>query len=154
MTFEEPLFEDQDDALPPFRVFVSHGRNQIWKEVADFVEKQLEIEIVGFDANHAPDLTEVEALDQASEEGSFAVIVVAEDDDRERALHAIGYFQGVYGPNNVIVLRQSGVTPFSGYAGTIEEAFKGNEIRSTFARVAEEIEASQAEYEEGEDEEE
>lgn len=152
MTFEEPLFEDQDEAMPPFRVFVSHGKSLLWKEVAAFIEKQLEVEVTGFDANHAPDLTEIEALDQASEDASHAVVVVAEEDDRERAIQSIGYFQGVYGPNNVVVLRQAGVPVFSGIAGTIEETFKGTEIRTAFARVAEEIEASQAEYEEGDEE--
>ena len=146
MSFEEPLFDDQEEEIPPFRVFVFHGRNPLWKQVAEFVENKLEIEALALDPEDDGDVTDIDALDQASEDASHAIVVVTADDDREKTLHAIGYFQGLYGPNNVLVLRESSVEEFGSVSGVIYLAFEGREIASTFPAVAEEIEASKAEY--------
>ena len=83
---------------------------------------------------------------------SHAVVVLTADDDREKTLHAIGYFQGLYGPNNVLVLREAAVEEFSSVTGVIYETFEGRNIAHTFPAVAEEIEASKAEYDQVDDE--
>ena len=85
-------------------------------------------------------------LDQVTEDASHAIVVMTADDDREKTLHAIGYFQGLYGPNNVLVLRESSAEEFGAVTGVIYLAFEGRDIASTFPAVAEEIEASKAEY--------
>jgi predicted nucleotide-binding protein len=146
MSYEEPLFEDQEDEMPPFRVFVSHGRNPLWKQVAEFVSTKLEIEAVSVPAELDGDITDIDALDNAAEDASHAIVVLTADDDREKALHAIGYFQGLYGPNNVLVLREAAVEEFTSVAGVIYETFEGRNIAETFPALAEEIEASKAEY--------
>jgi predicted nucleotide-binding protein len=152
MSFEEPLFDDQEDEIPPFRVFVFHGRNPLWKQVADFVRTKLEIEVVSLPGEQDGDVTDIDALDQATEDASHAVVVLTADDDREKALHAIGYFQGLYGPNNVLVLREAAVEEFSCVAGVIYETFEGRNIAHAFPAVAEEIEASKAEYDQVDEE--
>jgi predicted nucleotide-binding protein len=101
---------------------------------------------------HDGAVTDLDALDQATEEASHAVLVLTADDDREKALHAIGYFQGLYGPNNVMVLREAAVEEFSCVAGVIYETFEGRNIAHTFPAVAEEIEASKAEYDQVDEE--
>jgi len=147
MSFEEPLYDDHDEEIPPFRVFVFHGRNPLWKQVADFVTGKLEIETIVLAEEHDGDVTDIDALDGAAEDASHAIVVLTADDDREKALHAIGYFQGLYGPNNVMVLREKAVEEFSCVAGVIYETFEGRNIAHTFPALAEEIEASKAEYE-------
>ncbi len=146
MSFEEPLFEDHDDEIPPFRVFVFHGRNPLWQQVAEFVNGKLEIEVLALPAERDGDVTDIDALDQVAEDASHAIIVHTADDDREKTLHAIGYFQGLYGPNNVLVLRETATEEFSSLTGVIYETFEGRNIAHTFPALAEEIEASKAEY--------
>jgi hypothetical protein len=147
MSFEEPGFDSQDeDEIPPFRVFMFHGRNPLWKQVADFIWKKLEIETVALREEDNGDIVDIDALDRATEDASHAVVVVTADDNRERMAHAIGYFQGLYGPANVLVLRESSVEDFSFVTGTVTETFDGRNISHSFPAVAEEIEASKAEY--------
>jgi predicted nucleotide-binding protein len=148
MTFEETPFDDQEDEIPPFRVFVFHGRNPLWKKVAEFVQTKLEIEAIALPVEDDGDVTDIDALDQVTEDASHAIVVLTADDDREKALHAIGYFQGLYGPNNVLVLREAVVEEFTCVAGVIYLTFEGRDITSTVPAVAEEIEASKAEYDE------
>jgi predicted nucleotide-binding protein len=151
-SFEEPAFEDQEEEIPPFRVFVFHGRNPLWKQVVEFVGTKLEIEALALAEEDDGDVTDIDALDQASEDASHAVVVLTADDDRDKALHAIGYFQGLYGPNNVIVLREAAVEEFTSVAGVIYETFEGRNIAGTFPALAEELEASKAEYDQVDDE--
>jgi predicted nucleotide-binding protein len=147
MSFEEPGFDSHDEEeIPPFRVFMFHGRNPLWKEVADFIWKKLEIETVALREEDNGDVIDIDALDRATEDASHAVVVVTADDSRERMVHAIGYFQGLYGPANVLVLRESSVEEFSSVAGTVTETFDGRNVSHAFPAVAEEIEASKAEY--------
>ena len=147
MSFEEPGFDSQDeDEIPPFRVFMFHGRNPLWKQVADFIWKKLEIETVALRDEDNGDVIDIDSLDRTTEDASHAVVVVTADDDRERMAHAIGYFQGLYGPANVLVLRETSVEDFAGVTGTVTETFDGRNISHCFPAVAEEIEASKAEY--------
>lgn len=152
MSFEETPFDSHEDEVPPFRVFIFHGRNPIWKQVADFIWKKLEIETVSLREEDNGDVIDIDTLDRATEDASHAVVVVTADDDRERMAHAIGYFQGLYGPANVLVLREEAVEEFSGVTGTVTETFEGRNISHTFPTVAEEIEASKAEYDQVDDE--
>ncbi len=152
MSFEEPLFDDQEEEIPPFRVFVSHGRNPLWKQVADFVQTKLEIEAISLPEEEDGDITDIDSLDRFTEDASHAIVVLTADDDREKALHAIGYFQGLYGPGNVMVLRESAVEEFTSVAGILYETFEGRNIAHTFPAVAEEIEASKAEYDQVDEE--
>jgi predicted nucleotide-binding protein len=146
MSFEEPLFDDHDEEIPPFRVFVFHGRSPLWNQVVDFVTTKLEIEAVTLPADRDGDVTDMEVLDTAAEDASHAIVVLTADDNREQALHAIGYFQGLYGPNNVLVLREASVEEFGSLSGVLYETFEGRNIAHTFPALAEEIEASKAEY--------
>jgi hypothetical protein len=125
---------------------VFHGRNPLWKQVADFVTNKLEIETLALSEEDDGDVTDIDALDNVSEDASHAIVVLTADDDREKMLHAIGYFQGLYGPNNVLVLREAAAAEFTCVAGVIYETFDGRNIAASFPAVAEEIEASKAEY--------
>ncbi|HEX2613781.1 MAG TPA: TIR domain-containing protein [Fibrobacteria bacterium] len=153
MSFEEPGFDSQDEEeIPPFRVFIFHGRNPLWKELADFIWKKLEIETVALrEEDGGGDVIDIDALDRATEDASHAVVVVTADDNRESMAHAIGYFQGLYGPANVLVLREKSVEDFTVVTGTISETFDGRNISHAFPAVAEEIEASKEEYDQVDD---
>lgn len=152
MSFEEPLYEDHEEEIPPFRVIVFHGRNPLWKDAAAFIDEKLEIEALSLDESLEGDVTDIDALDTLCEDASYAVVVLTADDNREKMLHAVGYFQGLYGPANVLVLREATAAPFTGVSGVEYEVFEGRNIGATFPALAEEIEASKAEYDEVDEE--
>jgi hypothetical protein len=95
---------------------------------------------------------DIDALDRATEDASHAVVVVTADDSREVMAHAVGYFQGLSGPANVLVLRETSVEEFSGVTGTVTDTFDGRNVSHAFPAVAEEIEASKAEYDQVDEE--
>jgi predicted nucleotide-binding protein len=159
MAFEEPVFENEfenDQDMPPFRVFVSHSRGPLAREVIDFIEKELDIETVSLKEPALREVTELESLDEATEESCFAVVILTAEDElnsahgaaaaRENAIHEIGFLQGLYGPKNVLVLRQEGVEEFAHIAGIQYEAFEGAEIKATFERLEEELADAKEEY--------
>jgi predicted nucleotide-binding protein len=160
MAFEEPAFENEfekDQDMPPFRVFISHGRSAVAREVAAFIEKDLDIETVSLKDPAVGEVTELESLDEITEECCFAVVVLTAEEElngahgaaaaRENAIHEIGFLQGLYGPKNVLVLRQEGVEEFHHIAGIQYEAFEGTDIKATFGRIEEELEDAREEYE-------
>ena len=160
MAFEEPAFENEfesDQDMPPFRVFISHSRGPVAREVVDFIEKDLDIETISLKEAALREVTELESLDEATEECCFAVVILTAEDElngahgaaaaRENAIHEIGFLQGLYGPKNVLVLRQEGVEEFAHIAGIQYEAFEGSNVKATFERLEEELEDAKEEYE-------
>jgi|GEM_PF-2166323 len=160
MAFEEPAFENEfenEQDMPPFKVFISHNRSPLAREVVDYIEKELDVETVSLKEPALREVTDLESLDEATEECCFAVVILTAEDElhgghgiaaaRENAIHEIGFLQGLYGPKNVLVLRQEGVEEFAHIAGIQYEAFEGNEIKSTFERLEDELEDAIEEYE-------
>ena len=159
MAFEEPAFENEfenDQDMPPFKVFMSHSRSPLAQEVVAFIEKELDIETLSLKDPALGEVTELESLDEATEECCFAVVVLTAEEElngghgaaaaRENAIHEIGFLQGLYGPKNVLVLRQEGVAEFAHIAGIQYEAFEGQEIKATFERLEQELEDAKEEY--------
>ena len=160
MAIEEPAFENEFESqqdMPPFRVFISHGRSPLAREVAAFIEKDLDIETVSLKDPALGEVTELESLDEATEEACFAVVILTAAEElngshgaaaaRENAIHEIGFLQGLYGPKNVLVLRQEGVEEFAHISGIQYEAFEGSNVKATFERLEEELDAAREEYE-------
>ena len=54
------------------------------------------------------------------------------------------------GRENVLVLKQSGITPFSNMSGIVYESFTGENIDSTFERIRQELDDCLERLEEGE----
>jgi predicted nucleotide-binding protein len=160
MAIEEPAFENEfenDQEVPPFKVFVAGGRSALAREVIDFVEKELDIETVSLKEPGLGEVTELESLDEATEECCFGLVVLTAESElngahgaaaaRENAIHEIGFLQGLYGPNNVLVLRQEGVAEFAHISGIEYETFSGNDVKTAFERIEDELSAARDEYE-------
>jgi predicted nucleotide-binding protein len=160
MAFEEPAFENEfenEQDMPPFKVFISHNRSPLAREVVEFIEKDLDIETLALKEAALREVTDLESLDEATEECCFAVVILTAEEElhsahgaaaaRENAIHEIGFLQGLYGPKNVLVLRQEGVEEYAHIAGIQYEAFEGTEIKATFERLEEELDDAREEYE-------
>ena len=100
------------------RVFVTHGRSALWREVGAFIEKECNptLETLELATRPGRGRTIIEKLEQESRHCSYAVVVMTGDDEtadgetraRENVIHEIGYFQGRYGRSRVCLLHGEG----------------------------------------------
>ena len=91
----------------PRRVFITHGHGAIWREVADFIEKECNPSLPTIELASRANLgrTVIEKLDQEALHCGYAVVVMTGDDITEdgdmcageNVVHEIGFFQGRYG---------------------------------------------------------
>lgn len=137
-------------------VFVSAGNSPLGQQVAEYIEQKLAHEAVLYTPAVNEGRADIARLEQATDECSFAVIVMAEDDARSRdvLLHEIGFCQGSFGRENVLVLKQDAVADFAGFSGIVYAPFSGNDIKSVFKRLQAEIDAAIARFEDEDDDEE
>jgi predicted nucleotide-binding protein len=130
------------------RVFISHGQSHLWKDVDRFISQKLEYETVILSEQINRGRTIFEKLEEEVEECDFAVVVMTADDEqkdgekraRENVVHEIGFLQGALGRENVLVLMQKGIKPFSNILGIVYESFEGDNIKSSFERIRQEME--------------
>lgn len=140
-------------------VFLSHGKSPLWQEVANYIEEKLAHEVVVLAEAVDQGRTQIQKLEQDTEECAFAIILLTSDDEqksgsprsREKILHEIGFCQGTFGRENVLVLKQDGVEEFVDLAGVVYVSFAGNDIKSAFSRLQTEIEAAIDRFEDEED---
>ncbi|MGJ4747303.1 TIR domain-containing protein [Leptospira sp. SA-E8] len=126
-----------------FVVFISHGKSHLWKDVARYIENELEFRTVILAEAINRGKTVIEKLDEETEDCDFAVILMTADDEtkaRQNVIHEIGFCQGKLGRENVLVLLQTGVEKFSNISGIVYEEFIGDNIKSTFLRIEKELE--------------
>jgi len=144
---EEVMFEDGEDSEEEFKVFLSHGRSPLWQEVERFIRKHLEIDVVVLKDQVNRGRTIIEKLEEETKDCHFAIVVMTAEDEqadgnvraRQNVVHEVGFCQGSFGRQNVLVLRQNSVEEFSNISGIVYEPFSGNSILSTFERIRTEI---------------
>lgn len=146
------------------RVFISHGGSDLWKDVDRFINKKLELDTVILKEANNRGRTIIEKLEQETENCDFAIIVMTAEDEqkggelraRQNVIHEIGFCQGAFGRENVLVLKQKGVEEFTNISGIVYEEFIGDSISSTFERIRQELddlaERIEEEYEHDEEE--
>lgn len=138
---------DDDEGDEEFTVFLSHGRNLIWKEVKRYIERELEINVITLISEINRGRSVLEKLEEETEVCHFAVIIMTAEDEqangqlraRQNVVHELGFCQGKFGRNNVLVLRQDELEEFSNMFGIIYESFRGGEIKTTFRRIKKEL---------------
>jgi predicted nucleotide-binding protein len=140
-TWEDLLADDAASPAPLSRkVFLGHGRNPLWREVKDFLEDDLSLEVEAFESSSRTGKHVVEVLEGLLSSTGFAVIVATGDDTsdtgdsraRENVVHEIGLFQGHLGFTKVAILLQRGIEPFSNIHGLQRLEFSEERVRETF----------------------
>lgn len=139
-------------------VFISHGRSQLWHKVERFINKKLNLDTIELADQTNRGRTIIEKFEEEVDECDYAIVVMTAEDEqkdgelraRENVIHEIGYLQGTLGRENVLVLKQSGITPFSNMSGIVYESFTGENIDSTFERIRQELDDCLERLEEGE----
>jgi predicted nucleotide-binding protein len=130
-------------------IFISHGNSNLWKDVARFIEHELECEALVLQEQPNRGRTIIEKLEEETQRCHFAIIIMTAEDEqldgsyrtRQNIVHEIGFCQGVFGRQCVLVLKQNGVQDFANLSGIVYEEFYGNNIKSTFEKIRIELEA-------------
>lgn len=139
--------QENEHEEPYLTIYLSAAGPQ-QKEIDDYIETKLGHEVIAAapTAPNAP--VNIERLEQDTEDCSFAVIVMgdATGNAREQQLHEIGYCQGSFGYENVLVLRRDTTPALANMTGIMYEVFSGDNIQSTFPRIRAEIDAAIARF--------
>lgn len=129
-------------------IFISHGSSPLWKDVDRLINQKLDYETVILSEQTNRGRTIMEKLEETVDDCDYAVVIMTAEDEqkdntmrtRENVIHEIGYLQGVLRRENVLVLKQNGIKPFSNISSIVYEAFDGENIKSTFERIRQELE--------------
>ena len=103
------------------KIFLGHGRNQVWNRIYIFLKDELHYYVEAFETKSRVSTHIIDILNKLLDSCNIAVIVMTGDDytsegqlrARQNVIHEIGLFQGRYGFNRVIVFQQSDVEEFS-----------------------------------------
>jgi hypothetical protein len=133
----------------PNRVFVSHGRSNLWLEIQRFIETDahLNLEVVELAEEPNRGRTISQKLADESHQCSFAVIVMTGDDltddnearVRENVMHEIGFFQARYGFDRVCLLREDGVNIPSNLDGIGYSGFPKGHVKVALVELLREL---------------
>jgi predicted nucleotide-binding protein len=139
---EEPVSDPR-----PARVFISHGKSPDWREVQDYIERDLTIQTLELAQEPSKGRTVLQKLNEESDKCSFAVVVMTGDDDdghgaprvRENVMHEIGFFQGKYGLSNVCLLHEEGTSIPSNIHGLVYIPFPKELVSAAFGVLSREL---------------
>ena len=128
-------------------IFISHGRSNDWREVQAYLEKILNYDTIELAQQPNKGRHVLQKLEEESNKCICAVIIMTGDDEtndgeiraRENVIHEIGYFQGKYGLDKVILLHERGVNMPSNIHGIVYIPFEKSLIRMTFGDLMNEL---------------
>ena len=130
------------------RVFISHGHNELLKlKIKDFIQNQLRLEPLILSEMVNKGLTVVEKLEAASKLCNVAIVLLTKDDEtkeggmraRQNVIHEIGFFQGKYGRDKVILLCEYGVEIFSNISGILRIDFSVDHFEEIYEDLRKEL---------------
>jgi len=133
----------------PECVFITHGRSNDWRAVQQFIEKDVGLHTIELAQEANLGRTIIEKLCDSADRCDSAVIVMTGDDIvnegelrvRENVMHEIGFFQGRYGRNRVILLHEDGIITPTNLAGIAYIPFPKGNIEADFHVVQRELNA-------------
>jgi hypothetical protein len=129
------------------RIFLSHGQSKEWYKVQTYLEKDYGVSTLELAQEPNLGRTVLQKLQEESDKCNIAIIVMTGDDTmkddnvraRENVMHEIGFFQGKYGLNNVILLHEEGVNIPSNIAGLVYIGFAKDNAEATLTSIAREL---------------
>ena len=125
------------------KIFIGHGRSPLWRELRDYLEKELSLTTEEFNAEPVAGLAIQSRLDEMLKNSAMAFLVMTAEDEardgskraRENVIHEVGLFQGYLGWTKAIVLLEDGCSEFSNLHGINHIGFRVGSIRDTFVDV-------------------
>jgi predicted nucleotide-binding protein len=124
-------------------IFIGHGGDSQWKDVADFVQTRLKLTIEEFNHHPPAGMTTQERLDEMLQKATFALLIMTAEDEhadstkhaRENVIHEIGRAQQRLGLRRAIILLEEGCGEFSNIAGVNQIRFPKGYISATFEEI-------------------
>jgi len=131
------------------RVFLTHGHANEWRTVQAFIEKDVGLPTIELAQEANRGMTIIEKLIENAARCDSAVIVMTGDDVlndnearvRENVMHEIGFFQGRYGRNFVILLHEDGVNIPTNLSGVVYVPFPKGRVEAGLHVVQRELKA-------------
>lgn len=131
------------------RVFITHGRSNDWRAVQPFIERDVKLLTIELAQEANLGRTIIEKLIDNASRCNSAVIVMTGDDVagedesrvRENVMHEIGFFQGRYGRNFVVLLHEDGVNVPTNLAGVAYIPYPKGTIEAGFHVLRRELDA-------------
>lgn len=125
------------------KIFIGHGRSQVWRDVKEFIQDRLGLKWDEFNREPTPGVTTKERLETMLDEASFALIIMTAEDERAdktkqaraNVIHEAGLFQGRLGFKRAIVLLEEGCEEFSNIAGLGQIRFPAGQVKSQFEEI-------------------
>lgn len=130
------------------KIFISHGHNELLKlKLKDFIQNHLDRQPLILSELPNYGRTVVEKLEDASKMCNAAIILLTKDDEtkeggmraRQNVIHEIGFFQGKYGRNKVILLYEQGVEIFSNISGILRIEFSSDHFEEIYENLRTEL---------------
>ena len=129
------------------KIFISHGQANDWREVQEYIERDLELKTLELAQEPNCGRTILQKLEEESSKCNYAVIVMTGDDldgagnkkARENVMHEIGYFQGKFGLSSVCLLHEEGTSIPSNIQGLVYIPFPKGYISATLGVLMREL---------------
>ena len=140
--------QEQPESTTGTTVFIGHGHSQIWRELKDFMQDQLGLQVDEFNRVQTAGVSTTGRLTEMMDSSGIAFLVMTGEDEqptgelrpRENVVHEAGLFQGRLGFQRAIVLLENGCEKFSNNAGLTHIDFPKGNIRAAFWDVKETLE--------------
>lgn len=137
--------------VPGNRIFIGHGRSQLWRDLKDFLQDRLHLRWDEFNRISAAGMANTERLAQMLDDADFAFLILTAEDEladasvqaRMNVIHEAGLFQGRLGFKKAIILLEEGCEEFSNIEGLGQIRFPQGDIKSKFEEIRAVLEREQ-----------
>jgi len=107
------------------KVAIGHGRSPLWRELKDFIQERLRLQVDEFNRVPVAGVTNIARLTTMLSEAEVAFIIMTAEDElkdgsvqaRMNVIHEVGLFQGKLGFTRAIVLLEENCEQFSNIEG-------------------------------------
>lgn len=129
-------------------IFISHGHNEtLLLKLQRFLENRMSRKTLVLSEFPSQGRTVVEKLEAAATKCGSAIVLLTKDDEmqdggkraRQNVIHEIGFFQGKYGRQNVVLVAERGVELFTNISGIVRIDFESEHFESTFEPIRVEL---------------
>jgi predicted nucleotide-binding protein len=148
-------YKDEEGQSQIFRVFITHGRSELWQKVKVFIEEELQFQTTVL-VDRFRGAVIFDKLEDAAWDCDCAVAIATPDDPevegrparaRQNVVHEIGYLQALFADRElVVILKEASVEWFTNVQGIEYIEFESKKIKKAFPKLREALEDIYAYY--------
>lgn len=130
------------------KVFIGHGGSESWRQLKDFLEDTLGLQVDEFNQKPVAGITNITRLSEMLDDAGIAFLIMTAEDEqkdgtkhaRMNVIHEAGLFQGRLGFTRAIVILEEGCEEFSNIQGLGQIRFPSKKIKAAFQEIREVLE--------------